>query len=341
MTLSNALLASMLTLGLSTSSIGSAPIKTLGNAYEDFTETTSFEDAEEMTFKNWQIMQVYGIRDTYDYCKFTAKYSRCFFFVFFVSDNLKGTADVFIESQGLDKPIYTYHQGEGATEMNVFFLHQGDTVYFRIRCQANCRWEGSIYLTPNPSGMYVYDFKRMHGYSIPHQGPAKIYYSYSESAFQEVYDKITGETFVYKDLIEEAVALWESCGNVDFVFDDLRSNFRVEFVDIPDVQVDYKYYKISENVIVTGCNISNNLDLYQAMSDIYFDSDGNPASYRANVLGLTIAAFGYVLGLVERTEADATYNMMAYPFQPFGGTLGDSDIFSFIMMWGDAYLNDE
>lgn len=305
-----------------------------GNVYYDEADTESFETAYELSYEETQYAEVYGRNDKYDYVKYTAKYSRHVFLTTFATDNMMVYVDVFLPSSvyGLEKPIVSYKTSDGLTELNTVFLKQGETVYFRVKCNGNCWWVGTLDLDPCPSGYAYVGYNKFHGYTMPHKGSATIYYAYDVSCFY----KVPGQDFTYIDCFEEAIKLWESCGKVRLVYDDLKSHFRIKVGDYDDISVVNSKGLLSSSYYTTQFNIPGSLEYYEGMNEGYVHWDGSAVTVKDAVMGLAMAGFGAVLGLVALYEQMEMFNVMYYPIKPFGGALGDSDIASFMQLWGDA-----
>lgn len=308
-----------------------------GNVYYDEADTDSFETAYELSAEERQYAEVYGRDDKYDYVKYTAKYSRHVFLTPFATDDKMVYVDVFLPSSvyGLEKPIVSYKTSDGLTVQNTVFLKQGETVYFRIKCNGNCWWVGTLDLDPHPSGYAHVGYSRFQGYPIPHKGSATIYYAYDKSCF----DKVPGQDFTYIDCFEEAIELWESCGNVDLVYDDTKSHFRIKVGDYDDISVAHSKGLLSSSYYTTRFTIPGSIEYYEGVNEGFTHWDGSAVTIRDAVMGVAMAGFGAVLGLGAIHEPNAEFNVMYYPIRPFGGALGDSDIASFMQVWGDANEN--
>lgn len=304
--------------------------------YEDTEDTTSFNTAYDVSQSDLIYAEVFGRNDSYDYIKYTATYSRSIFFSVDVSDNKTATIELFLASKGLSTPYRTFTSDDTARAVNMTYLAQGDTVYYRVRCSGECYWTGDLYLNVNPSGTAVYNYSDFNGYSIPHNDGtiAYIYYDYDSS----VYDTVPTQNFTYKSIIEDAMSIWEACGKVEFVLDSSRAWFTITIKDDIDLPEVFYGQKIFGNMhYCSEVNIPGDILYYEELIyDCYIGVE-NPvaATIRDGMLGISVICMGLSLGIAMCNYNSYAYNQMRYPEKPFS-CLGDGDIGSFIELWGDA-----
>lgn len=303
--------------------------------YPEIEDTSSFGNAYELSYDELEYAEVFGVNDTFDYVKYTATYTRNVYFSLYATDNKIATVYIYISSRGLTTPVQSYSSNESINISSPICVKQGETVYFKVKCTGNCWWTGTLDLDPHPSGFEYYGYEIFNGYTMPHTGPATIHYAYDSSCYQNVPE----QDFTYASCLNEAIEIWESCGNIDFVYSESFSHFKVKIQDVSSIEVYHQKPLLSSSYYTTEFNIPNRLSYFDAINYGKTNWDGTDVTIRQAVLGVAIAGFGVVLGLSPRVDLNARYNMMYYPIQPYGGSLGDSDIASFIRLWGDANAN--
>ncbi len=313
----------------------SSEITPQSSYYPEIDDTSSFAKAYELTYDELEYSEVFGTNDSYDYVKYTAKYTRNIYFSLYATDDKIATAQVYISTIGFNKPVQTYKSNEVMNLASPICVNQGETVYFKVSCTGNCWWVGTLDLSPNPSGYEYCNYEVFNGYTMPHSGPATIFYAYDSSCYQTV----TEQDFTYADCLNEAIKIWEACGNVRFMHEENLSHFKIKIMDVPKIEVYHERKLFASSYYTTAFNIPNRLSYFDAVNFGKTNWDGTEVTIRQAVLGVAIAGFGVVLGLDPRGDLIAEYNMMYYPIQPYGGSLGDSDLASFMRLWGDANAN--
>ncbi len=302
--------------------------------YPEIEDTSSFGNAYELSYDELEYAEVFGVNDTFDYVKYTATYTRNVYFDINATDSKIVTAYVYLSSVGFDTPVYTYTSNDSVTIASTVCVNKGETVYFKVKCTGNCWWTGILNLNPQPSGLAYSNYNMFHNYTMPHTGPATIHYAFDSSCYQNV----PNQDFTYASCLNEAIEIWESCGNIDFVYSESFSHFKIKIMDVEEIEVSNQKNIITNSYYTTTFNMPNSLDYYEVVNFGKTNWDGTDVTIKQAVLGVAVAGFGAVLGLLPRTDSYARYNMMSFPIQPYG-RLGDGDIGSFISLWGDANAN--
>lgn len=306
------------------------------NYYDDIQDSTSRWDAHELThdgFRTLACAEVYGVHDTYDYITYTAPYTRSVLLFVDVTDHCVAYIDAFVPSISEITPYVSYRTDtvDYGPEHTVF-VEQGHTVIFRIRCSGNCWWEAILYTNPNVSPYTYVSYDKFYGYDMPYYGTAIIKYRYDDSC----YELVPGQNFTWYDVMEEAIAIWESCGNINFVESESSAHFTCSIDStILDINVVHAHHVITNNYYTSSLKLTDNMLIYESVADGQLDRSGNPVSIRLAVLGHAVIAFGLAAGVgLNNTSANAN-SMMSLPFWWYHN-LSDGDIGSLIALWGDA-----
>ncbi len=303
--------------------------------YPEIDDTSSFAKAYELTYDELEYSEVFGVNDSYDYIKYTAKYTRNIYLSLYATDDKIVTAQAYISTKGLSTPVHTYKSNENISITNTICVNQGETIYFKVSCTGNCWWVGTLDLDPHPSGFEYYGYEKFNGYTMPHTGPATIYYDYDKSC----YENVPSQDYTYASCLDEAIKIWEACGNVSFEKNSTKSHFKIRIKDVNDIEVFHERNILTNNYFTSEFNIPKQLSYFETINFGKTNWDGSEVTIRQAVLGVSIAGFGVVLGLSPRLDLSEHYNMMYYPIQPYGGSLGDGDLASFMRLWGDANAN--
>lgn len=322
------LLAAAMTMALGTS------VEPLSGIYEDLQDTSSFSTAYDLADCNLEYAEVFSTTDDYDYVKYTAEYSRSIFLYIEASDNRTFTIDLYLESISLTTPMRSFTSSDTVLPINMTFLKQGDTVYYRIRCSGSCYWTGDLFKDINPSGTSYYNYEHFNGYAMPYTGTcATIYYYYDSS----VYLNVPGQNFTFHVLFEEAMRIWEACGHIDFVFSRENALFTITIDDtLEEPEVFHRKKPFVNQYYCSEINIPGLVSVYEDIIDgCVMGYSGQEATLREGVLGITVLVMGLSLGLAMCTLNSYAHNHMRSPL-PYS-FLGDGDIASFIALWGDAY----
>lgn len=301
-------------------------------------DTTCFADAHELTnggALEQSFFEYYGVTDTYDYLKYTAPYSRAVLLIVHTPEGVTANINVYVESKSLTIPYRTYNSVQELTHLQCVFVAQGDTIYYEISCDDVCTWDCLFYTNPSLAGATYYGYEKMYGYDMPHNGPATIYYNYHSSCYQYV----EGENYTFADVLDDAIEIWESCGNIEFVKSALSSDYKIKIVDSAyDLDVCFSR-NIYNNYFCSSFILPSRRQIYYGVANSVQHWDGSTPTVRECILGHAVIGFGLVLGLgLNDTEAYGT-SMLRFPFLPYDG-LGVGDIASFITLWGDANNED-
>lgn len=329
---SNSLLAiSLLTLATAT------PLASTENevsprliVYDDLEDTTSFADAVVLTNSNTENTQVFGQGDSFDYIKYTATYTRQIQLAMAVDNNKRATINVYLESKGLTTPVKSYLSTDSCSVDNYVFVEQGDTIYFKIRATGNCLMESELLTNFNTTSISYHDYPKYHGYTMPHTGPATIYYSYDSSCYQNV----PGETFTFANALDEAISIWEGVGEVDFVYNSTRSTFDVVVNSAQSAifEVITSNNPLTQNWHVDEFNMVGYISHYNQITYNYTNQDGTAATIYQAVLADAVCGFGFVLGI---STSNSTMNVVSDIDLPYE-QLGPGDIEAYTILWGDA-----
>lgn len=329
---SNSLLAiSLLTLATAT------PLSSAENevsprliVYDDLEDTTSFADAVVLTNENRENAQVFGQGDSFDYIKYTATYTRQIQLAMLVDNNKRATVNVYLESKGLTTPVKTYLSTNSYSMANSVFVEQGDTIYFKIRATGNCLMESLLLTNHNTTGISYATYEKFHGYTMPHTGPATIYYSYDSSCYQNV----PGETFTFANALDEAISIWEGVGEVDFVYNSTLSTFDVvvDSSSLAMFEVITSNNPLTQNWHVDEFNMVGYITYYNQMIYNYTNQDGTAATIYQAVLADAVIGFGFVLGISLSNNSLNIISDFDLPYEQ----LGPGDIEAYTILWGDA-----
>lgn len=302
---------------------------TNGVVYDDPNDTTSFVNCGTITERG-EYAEVYGERDVYDYISYTATYSRTFFLCSDVSDNAAMRIDVYKPSYSMTDILITYDNMTTSYQPNMVFVHQGETVYFRISCTSCCWWRVYLDVDENVSGVCHVEYTHFNGYSMPHSGPATIYYKKDSSCNQYV----SGQNFTFSSMIDEAIDVWESVGLVQFVESDTQALFTVTISsETTGYSVSHRQRLLLPRHYCSAMSFTTNLDYYEFVIEGKYIND-LPATMYQGVKGVMVKAFGIALGL-QTTNIEGYYYNVTYSVTKPYSRLGDGDLHSFYALWGD------
>lgn len=302
---------------------------TNGVVYDDPTDTTSFAYCGTITERG-EYAEVYGVNDVYDYISYTAAYSRTYFLRSDVSDNAVMRIDVYKPSYSMTEIFMTYDSMTVSNFVNMGFVNQGETIYFRISCTSCCWWRVYLDVDENISGVCYEEYLHYNGYFIPHSGPATIYYKKDSSCNQYV----SGQNFTYSFMIDEAIAVWESVGLVDFVESETQALFTIT---VENIATGYLVTRSQKSFLprhyCSAMRFTNDITYYEGIIEDWTIA-GEPATMYQGVKGAMVKAFGIALGLNTSNLDGYYYNIMHSITKPYN-RLGDGDLHSFYALWGD------
>ena len=296
-------------------------------------DTTSFSDAYPMTYNGFYYAEEFSSNDTYDYVKYTATYTRNILLHVTTSNNCKIEVNVYNSTYGFSELYASYSANSDGPYYGYIPVRQGETIYFKVKCYQSCTWEGTLDLNFNPSGMCYTTHTNLHGYSLPHTGPAEIPYRWDNS----VNELVSGQDFTFKDAFLEAMRIWETCGNITFVEDIWTKNYKLEVANIINVDVGVDVTLLGE-CYFSHCKIPRYEFYYDGISSIGLNPDGSPMTIWQAVVGVCLQALGLYLGLGTVSYQFYYYNVMFEDPRPYN-FLGDGDIASLMYLWGDANEN--
>ena len=302
---------------------------TNGVVYDDPNDTTSFVNCGTITERG-EYAEVYGERDVYDYISYTAAYSRTVFMRADISDGAAMRIDIYKPSYSLTDILMTYDDTTVSYYTNLVFVPQGETIYFRISCTSCCWWRVYLSVDDNVSGKCYSTYTHFNGYSMPHSGPATIYYKKDSSCNQYV----SGQNFTFSSMIDEAIDVWESVGLVQFVESETQSLFTITVSsETTGYSVSHRQRLLLPRHYCSAMSFTTNLDYYEYIIDGW-TFDGEPATIYQGVKGAMVKAFGIALGLQVANFESYYYNVMYSDTKPYN-RLGDGDLNSFYALWGD------
>ncbi len=303
--------------------------------YNDYSDTSSFQEAYVLSNDELEYAEVFGVNDTYDYIKYTATHSRRI--ILETSTNTSATVhvSVFLASKGTSNVVASYYSGQETQNDFIVYVNAGDTIYFRIDCTGNCWWFGTIHLNLDPEGFVVSGLPKMYDYTLPHTGPASIYYGIKNScnAF------VPNQSYRYCDVIRQAAQIWNNVGDMHFVENSTLSAFDIDTKDVDTLDVYMTHTVLSGNYFVDELNISTNMDMYMFNSDIYPD-----ATLYDFMISYMLKSFGVAMGLmlydnVGGNNMQYVNNVMYNALYPYK-ELGNADIAAYIHLWGDATISE-
>lgn len=296
-------------------------------------DTTSFTDAYPLAGDEFYYAEEFGASDTYDFVKYTATYTRNIYLNITTSNNCYAYVTVYNSREGFNL-IYTSYTANNNDDLYTFIpVRQGETIYFKIRCAQTCTWEGTLDLEFNLSGRCYRTWDNLHGYDLPHTGPAEIPYRFHNS----VNAYVPGQTYTFKEVFLEAMDIWEACGNITFVENIWTKNYKLEVSDITEVEAGVDKTLLGEYYF-THCRIPSYSYVYEAISLGFTNPNGTQCTIRQAVLSVCLQALGMYLGLMRVDMEFYYYNIMHIYPKPYYN-LGDGDLSSFMYLWGDANRN--
>lgn len=318
-----------LALALSVGSTSAGPRRAV--YYPDYTDTSSFSEAYVLSNDELEYAEVFGTEDTYDYIKYTATHTRRIILETSANNNATVTVEAFLASKGTNTPVVTYRSGQETLNSFLVYVQTGDTIYFRISCTANCWWTGKIHLNLDPDGYAVTSIETMYSYSLPHSGPATIYYGIKDSC--NVF--VPGQNYRYSDVIREAAQIWNNVGDMHFVENMTLSAFDIGTNYTTELDVTMYGTVLTHNYFCEKMNISTNMAIY-AEHVGYYDN----CTIFDCMISYMLKAFGVAMGLMILVPNEYIDNVMFDSILPFIG-LGNADIAGYIALWGDATISEE
>ena len=301
-----------------------------GVIYIDENDTTSFANCGVLSEDSLEYVEVYGDVDVYDYVSYTAAYTRNIFLRMGLSDGAAGRIDVYRPSYSMTEIWYTFTHATESSAETLIFIDQGETLYFRISCTSCCWWRVYLALHDNPSGKSYYAYSHFNGYSMPHSGPATLYYKKDESCYQYV----ANQNFTYSSVIDDAIAVWESVGNVRFVESSSDPLFTINMnSSLTNYQVYHGRIPFTQRYYCSEINMPSNIEFFENII-LGWSFRGVPATIYDGVKGAFVRAFALSLGLMATDYLDYYFNVTYNETKPYG-QLGDGDLHSFFELWGD------
>lgn len=308
----------------------------LPNYYEDYDDTTSMRGSHELTHdtvNGLHYAEVFGVNDTRDYLKYTAPYTRSVLLDIYATDGCIARVDVYVSGVDMVNPVLTY-TSEVTTygPEHTVFVYQGHAAYFVITCSGNCWWEAHLDTNPGTSPFTYVSYEKFYGYNMPYYGIPSIYYAYDPSCNVLV----EGQNYTYSDVMDEAIAIWESIGNIDFVYSTTNAYFTCKIdSNVVDISVVHSRYALSNNYFTSDLRMTNDMSIYESVIDGEITRYGQPPTIWHAILGHAVVAFGLAAGVALNSTNSNWNNMMVGPFWWYDH-LGDGDIGSLIALWGDA-----
>ena len=303
---------------------------TRGVVYDDENDTTSFVNCGEVSEENPEYAEVYGEHDVYEYVSYTATYSRKIFVYMDLSDGAAGRIDVYKPNISMTNIYYTYTNTTAMEVERLIFVEQGETIYFRISCTSCCWWRIFLDVDENPSGRSYYAYSHFNGYSMPHSGLATIYYKKDSSCNQYV----TNQNFTYSSIIDEAIDIWESVGNVRFVESASNALFTITMnSSLTNYQVYHGRVPLTQRYYCSAINMPSNISFFENII-LGWSFGDEPATIYDGVKGAFVRALGLSLGLMVTDNVVYYYNVSYNETKPYT-QLGDGDLHSFYALWGD------
>ena len=306
------------------------------NYYDDFQDSANRWDGHELThdgFRTLSCAEVYGVNDTYDYVTYYAPYTRSVFLNVVPTDNCIAYVDAFVPSFSEITPYVSYRSDTVSFEPNqTVFVEQGSAVIYRIRCSGNCWWEAHLYTDPHFSPYTYVSYDKFYGYDMPYYGIPDIKFAYDDS----VYELVPGQNYTWYDVMEEAIAIWESCGNIDFR-ETYGSPYFTCSVDstVLDISVVHTRHLLSNNYYTSSLKLTTDMTIYNSVIHGQYNKNGSPATIKQAILGHAVIAFGLAAGVGLNGTSANTSSMMRIPFWWYD-RLSDGDIGSLLALWGDA-----
>jgi len=303
---------------------------TRGVIYIDENDTTSFANCGVVSEDSLEYAEVYGDEDVYDYVSYTAEYTRNIYLYMDLSDGAHGRIDVYRPEYSMTEIWTTYNNATVSTVDKLIFVEQGCTIYFRISCTSCCWWRVILSLNENPSGYSYYAYSHFNGYSMPHSGPATIYYKKDESCYQYV----TNQNFTFSSVIDDAIDVWESVGNVTFVESASNALFTITMdSSLTNYQVYHGRRPLTQKYYCSAINMPSSITFFEEIIYGWSFIDG-PATIYDGVKGAFVRAFALALGLMATDVVEYYFNVTYNQTKPYG-QLGDGDLHSFYALWGD------
>lgn len=323
----NVIFSLVLALGVNSTNYG--PRRAI--IYKDYSDTSSFQDAYVLSNDELEYAEVFGVEDTYDYIKYTATHSRKIILETSTNNNETVHVSVYLASRGTDKLMASYYSGQETEDDFLVYVNAGDTIYFKIECTGNCWWFGKIHLNLNPEGFAVQGLPKLYAYSLPHTGPASIYYGIKDCCEEFV----PNEFFKYSEIVRHAAQIWNNVGDMHFVENKGLSAFDVGLTSKPTLDVYMTHTVLSGNYFVDEMNISTNMEMYTQHLDEF-----PGATLYDCMLSYALKSFGVAMGLLMYEDDYSFYdNVMFKIIHPYYG-LGSADIAAYIYLWGDATISN-
>lgn len=302
---------------------------TRGVIYIDENDTTSFVNCGEISERQ-EYAEVYGDEDVYDYVSYTAEYTRNIFLNMELSDGAEGRIDIYRPSYSMTEIWVTFNNMMDSSVERLTFVDQGETIYFRISCTSCCWWRVYLNADLNFSGTSYYAYSHFNGYSMPHSGPATIYYKKDESCNQYV----TNQNFTFSSVIDDAIDVWESVGNVTFVESASNALFTITMnSSLTDYQVYHTRRPLTQKYYCSAINMPTDILFFEYII-LGWSFRGVPATIYDGVKGAFVRAFALALGLMATDNPSYYFNVTYNETKPYG-QLGDGDLHSFYALWGD------
>ena len=251
-----------------------------------------------------------------------------------LSDGAVGRIDVYRPSYSTTQIWVTYTSAMNSSFERLVYVEQGETIYFKISCTSCCWWRVYLDVHLNLSGTSYFTYGHFNGYEMPHSGPATIYYKKDSSC----YEFVESQNFTYSDVIDDAIAVWESVGNVSFVESSSQALFTITMSDtLTDYQVYHTRRPLTQKYYCSAINMPSIIEYFEGL--IWgWTINGEPPTIYDGVKGAFVRAFAIALGLMPTDNVAYAYNVTYNETKPFS-RLGDGDLNSFYALWGDPLDN--
>ena len=308
----------------------------LPNYYEDYDDTYNMRSSHELTHdtvNGLHYAEVFGVDDVRDYMVYVAPYTRSIMLHIEATDGCVAYVDVYVSGVDMVNPVLSYDSTlTDYGPEHTIFVYQGHAAYFVVTCSGNCWWEAYLYTNPHVSPWTYMGYEKFYGYDMPYYGIPSIYYAYDPSCDVLV----QGQNFTYADVMDEAIAIWESCGNIDFVYSTNNAYFTCKIdSNVTDISVVHAHNYYTDNYYTSDLRLTNNMTIYSSVIAGQVTRYGEPPSIYQAILGHAVIAFGLALGLSLNSTNSNANSMMRMAFWWYDH-LGDGDIGSLIALWGDA-----